>query len=48
MKEKEFEIIGGFIADILDDIENKALQAEIKNKVKSLASNFIIYKQATY
>jgi glycine hydroxymethyltransferase len=48
MKEAEFETIANLIADVLDDIENKKLQTEVKSKVKELASNFIIYNQATY
>lgn len=47
MKEAEFETIANLIADVLDDIENKKLQTEVKSKVKELASNFIIYNQAT-
>ncbi len=48
MKEKEFEIISNYIADILDDIQNQELQAKIKKEVKELASNFIIYDRPTY
>ena len=48
MKEAEFVKIAGFIADVLDDIENTQLQAKIKNEVKELTSKFIIYKQSTY
>ena len=48
MKEKEFEWIANKIADILDDIENKELQAKIKQEVKELASNFIIYDKPIY
>ncbi|NLM99857.1 MAG: serine hydroxymethyltransferase, partial [Campylobacteraceae bacterium] len=48
MKEEEFKTIAGFIADVLDNIENQKVQQEIKEKVKSLASNFKIYDQATY
>ena len=48
MKEKEFEWIANKIADILDDIENKELQAKIKEEVKELASNFIIYDKPIY
>lgn len=48
MKEEEFKTIAGFIADVLDNIENQKVQQEIKKKVKSLASNFKIYDQATY
>ncbi len=48
MKEKEFEIIANKIADILDNIEDTALQASIKQEMKSLAQNFIIYDRAIY
>ncbi len=48
MKEKEFEIIANKIADILDNIEDTALQATIKQEMKSLAQNFIIYDRAIY
>ncbi len=48
MKEKEFEIIANKIADILDDIENVSLQKQIKDEMKDLASNFIIYDRAIY
>ena len=45
---KEFEIIAGKIADVLDNIEDLDLQKKIKNEVKELASNFIIYDRPTY
>ena len=45
---KEFEIIAGMIADILDDIKDLDLQKKIKKEVKELASNFIIYDRPTY
>jgi glycine hydroxymethyltransferase len=48
MEEKEFEFIGGKIADILDDIENTELQASIKEELKQLAQNFVIYTKSTY
>jgi glycine hydroxymethyltransferase len=48
MKEKEFEIIANKIADVLDNIEDTALQAKIKQEMKSLAQNFIIYDRAIY
>ena len=48
MKTKEFEIIAGKIADILDNIEDSALHAKIKNEMKELASGFVIYNQAIY
>lgn len=48
MKEKEFELIANRIADVLDDIENETKQAAIKEELKALAKNFVIYNQATY
>ncbi len=48
MKEGEFEIIANKIADVLDDINNEAKQAEIKEELTTLARNFVIYNQATY
>jgi glycine hydroxymethyltransferase len=48
MKEKEFELIANKIADVLDDIENESKQAAIKEELKALAQNFVIYKQSTY
>ena len=48
MKEKEFEIIANKICDVLDDIENTALQAQVKAELKELAQSFVIYNQSTY
>ncbi|MBT3279940.1 MAG: serine hydroxymethyltransferase [Campylobacteraceae bacterium] len=48
MKEAEFELIGGKIADVLDDINNTDLQKTIKEELKQLAQNFVIYTQSTY
>lgn len=48
MKEKEFEIIGNKMCDVLDDIENTQLQKTIKAELKVLASDFVIYNQSTY
>ena len=48
MKEAEFELIANKMADVLDDITNTELQANIKEELKALAHNFIIYNQATY
>ncbi|EOG6855737.1 serine hydroxymethyltransferase, partial [Campylobacter coli] len=44
-KENEIQIVANYIADILDDIQNTHLQKEIKEKLKTLASNFIIYEK---
>jgi len=48
MKEKEFELIANKMADVLDDITNTELQAKIKEELKELAQNFVIYNQPTY
>ncbi|MDD3343164.1 MAG: serine hydroxymethyltransferase [Sulfurospirillaceae bacterium] len=48
MKEKEFEIIANKIADVLDNITDEALHAKIKDEMKALASDFIIYDRPTY
>lgn len=47
-KEKELEIVAHKIADILDDIENTKLQAQIKTELENLAHNFIIYTKALF
>ena len=47
-KEKEMEIVSNYIADILDDINNAKLQENIKQELKKLASNFIIYERAMF
>ncbi|MFT7824700.1 MAG: serine hydroxymethyltransferase [Sulfurimonas sp.] len=48
MKEAEFEIIANKIADVLDNINDTALHAKIKEKMKALASNFKIYEKPIY
>uniref|UniRef100_UPI0009320E37 serine hydroxymethyltransferase n=1 Tax=Arcobacter sp. LA11 TaxID=1898176 RepID=UPI0009320E37 len=48
MKEKEFEIIANKMCDVLDDIENTQLQSSIKEELKALARNFVIYNHSTY
>ena len=35
-------------ADVLDDINNTELQANVKKELKELAQNFIVYNQSTY
>ncbi|RTI91045.1 serine hydroxymethyltransferase [Campylobacter jejuni] len=47
-KEKEIETVSNYIADILDDINNEKLQENIKQELKKLASNFIIYERAMF
>ncbi len=48
MGEAQFEQIANYIADILDDIENKTLQQTIKNELIAIAKKFPIYKQVTF
>ena len=48
MKEAEFEIIANKIADVLDNIEDGELHAKIKEEMKELASNFVIYDKPIY
>ena len=48
MKEDEFELIAGKIADVLDDINNTELQAQVKKELEELAQNFVIYTKSTY
>ncbi len=48
MKEKEFELIAERICDVLDNIEDSAKHAAIKEELKALAQNFVIYNQPTY
>jgi glycine hydroxymethyltransferase len=48
MKEDEFKFIGGKIADILDNINDTKLQETIKEELKKLAQNFVIYTKSTY
>ncbi|EAJ2824980.1 serine hydroxymethyltransferase [Campylobacter jejuni] len=47
-KEKEMEIVSNYIADILDDVNNEKLQKNIKQELKKLASNFIIYERTMF
>jgi len=48
MKEAEFELIANKIADVLDNINDDTLHAKIKEEMKELASNFIIYDKPIY
>ncbi|MBD3790995.1 MAG: serine hydroxymethyltransferase, partial [Campylobacterales bacterium] len=48
MKEAEFEIIANKIADVLDNINDAALHAKIKEEMKALAANFKIYDKPIY
>ncbi len=42
MKEEEAALIGSWIADILTDISNTAVQAEVKAKAKALTARFLV------
>ncbi|MEJ5168315.1 MAG: serine hydroxymethyltransferase [Arcobacteraceae bacterium] len=48
MKEAEFEFIANKIADVLSDINNTELQAQVKKDLEELANKFVIYNQSTY
>ena len=48
MKEDEFELIAGKIADVLDDINNTELQVQIKKELEELANKFVVYTKSTY
>ncbi len=48
MKEAEFEVIANKIADVLDHIDDHALHATIKEEMKALASDFVIYDKPIY
>ncbi|XOB63151.1 serine hydroxymethyltransferase [Campylobacterota bacterium DY0563] len=48
MKEEEFTFIANKICDVLDDINNTDLQAKIKQELKELARDFVIYSKSTY
>lgn len=48
MKEKEFKLIAQRIADVLDNIEDEAKQARIKEELQTLAREFVLYTQPTY
>ena len=44
MKEKEMELIGGFISEVLSLPENEKVAGEIKKKVKKLCETFPMYE----
>ena len=48
MKEAEFEWIAHKIADILDNITNTELQANIKQEIKALNRGFVVYQQPIF
>ncbi|MBH0288662.1 serine hydroxymethyltransferase [Helicobacter pylori] len=48
MGDKEFEIIGNKISDILNDINNVSLQLHVKEELKAMASQFPVYQQPIF
>lgn len=48
MKEAEFELIAQRICDVLDDITNVTLHAEIKKELVPLLQKFSVYSCSTY
>ncbi len=48
MKEREFEQIAKWIADILDDISNVDLQQKIKKEIKDFSKDFRIYERPIF
>jgi glycine hydroxymethyltransferase len=48
MKEAEFEIISNKIADVLDNVNDAELHSVIKDEMKALASDFVIYDKSIY
>ena len=44
MKEGEMSLIGGFICDVLDDVQNENLQTSVKKKVNTLTEQFPLYE----
>ncbi|MFH1873995.1 MAG: serine hydroxymethyltransferase [Pseudomonadota bacterium] len=44
MKEKEMEMIGNWMAEVLKDITNEGKQKEIKQEIKKLCQKFPIYR----
>jgi len=48
MKEKEFELIANKICDVLDNVNDAGLHAKIKEEMKTLAQDFVIYEKSIY
>ena len=48
MKEKEMELIGNFIADVFENINDDKKIAEVQGKVKELCAAFPLYKGRLY
>lgn len=47
-KEKEFEVVANAVCDVFDDVSNHDRQREIAEKLKELASAFVLYDRASY
>ena len=47
MKETEMEIVGELIDEVLKDIGNTEVYAEVENKVKALCVNFPLYASSS-
>jgi glycine hydroxymethyltransferase len=43
MKEEDMKLVGAFICNVLDDISNEPLQAQIKSEVRELTQRFPLY-----
>lgn len=48
MKDKEFEFIANKICDILDDINNVALQDKVRTEIQNFSKDFKIYDKAIF
>ena len=48
MKEKEFKLIANRICDVLDNIDDHELQARIREEMRQLALQFVIYDRPIY
>lgn len=48
MKEKEFEFIANKICDVLDNINDSALQDKIRSEIMDFSKNFTIYEKAMF
>jgi glycine hydroxymethyltransferase len=48
MKEAEFELIANRICDVLDHIDDHGLHEKIREEMKELALNFVIYDRPIY
>lgn len=44
MKESEMSLVGNFICDVLDDIQNQNLQAKVRAQISALTRQFPLYE----